>query len=150
MTPKGQTSHPQTRTLVRLVLALLAVAGAAGGVSLLAVIPPTETSFYLRCQLHTLTGLHCPGCGTTRALHALLNGRIEQALAYNSLAFIILPILGWLLFQSLRTRERRGPVEPISSSSPFWMRLFLILLLAFGVLRNLPWLPFTLLAPHEL
>lgn len=83
------------------MLLLLAAAGLAFGLFLILVVPPTDDSYYPRCQLHTLTGLHCPGCGTTRSLHALANGHIAQALAYNALAFIVIPIVGFSLGRSL-------------------------------------------------
>jgi hypothetical protein len=138
------------RLAVRAGLLLLAVAGVAAGVYVLAVVPPTEDSLYPRCMFHALTGLHCPGCGTTRALHALLNGRIEQALVYNSLAFIIVPVVGWSLVQSLRSWYRQKYPVPSSVYTRLAMRLLVVLVIVFWVMRNLPWYPFTLLAPHEI
>ena len=149
--------HPQSqsrfRWVVRGALALFTVAGVAGGIFVLAIIPPTDATFYPRCQLHTLTGLHCPGCGTTRAAHALLNGHILQALAYNALAFLLVPVLGLSLLHALVARWRYTPGQRIGRTSRatiHGMRLLLILMIAYGVLRNLPWYPFTLLAPHEI
>jgi hypothetical protein len=46
----------------------------------------------LRCLFKALTGLNCPGCGSQRALHALLNGRFNEAWQYNSFIFIASPI----------------------------------------------------------
>src|SRR5580700_9259192 len=92
-----KVTNPLTGLVVRVAHLLLAAAGLVACLYTLAVIPPTETSFYPRCLSHSLTGLNCPGCGTTRALHALLNGRIVQALAYNPLAFMLLPAIGWFL-----------------------------------------------------
>ena len=39
-----------------------------------------------RCAWHVLTGWPCPGCGTTRAVLALLHGRPGLAFANNPLA----------------------------------------------------------------
>jgi hypothetical protein len=72
---------------------LLAAAGVTGGVFILYSYPPAENSYYPGCQFHSLTGLHCPGCGTTRALHAILHGQVAQALAYNAVAFVAMPVL---------------------------------------------------------
>jgi hypothetical protein len=85
----------------------------------------------------------------TRCLHAALNGNLEQALAYNILAPVILPVLGLAMVTSLwhwawGTRPRfREPVRwvPIATA---------IGLVLFGILRNIPVYPFTLLAPHEI
>jgi hypothetical protein len=146
---------PRRRRLVRCAILALATLFAAGGLFVVAVVPPTEATYYPRCQFHQLTGLHCPGCGLTRALHAALNGRFEQALAYNVLAPVILPILAvsvvrslwsWVWEEGGEERRYRRPLR--------WVRhlpwLILVVLLTFWVLRNLPFYPFTWLAPHEL
>jgi uncharacterized membrane protein YhaH (DUF805 family) len=126
----------------------LGCAAAAGGV-LLYWATPTEDSLYPRCPFHTLTGLHCPGCGTTRCLHALLHGDPAQALAYNPLAVLALPFLlawlGRLGLAALVNRRLRGRPLPA-----LWIRLIFVAIVVFWVLRNLPWFPFDLLAPHPL
>jgi len=75
---------------------------------------------------------------------------MAQALAYNALAFIVMPVVGWSLFQSLRSWKQQLPLTPSSSTSRYLKWLLAITVIAFGVLRNLPWFPFTLLAPHEI
>lgn len=42
-----------------------------------------------KCPTYTLTGIPCPGCGSTRATLALLHGDILQALWYNPLAILV-------------------------------------------------------------
>ena len=54
--------------------------------------PPEDFAYYPKCWLYVLTGLHCPGCGATRAVFALLHGDWEQALAYNALFVLLLPL----------------------------------------------------------
>ncbi len=85
-----------------------------------------------KCALHHLTGLHCPGCGTTRAIHALANGRFGDAIRFNPLLILGLPaILGAISFQ--RRRERRG--------QPAWPGLAwtcVAVLLVYSVARNVP------------
>lgn len=53
----------------------------------------------LRCPFNALTGLLCPGCGSQRAIHALLHMNISQAFNFNPLLIIALPyvVLGGLL-----------------------------------------------------
>lgn len=65
---------------------------AAAGAYVLYTYPPATTRFYPQCVFHALTGLDCPGCGTTRALHHLLHGRIGDAFAMNALLFAIIPV----------------------------------------------------------
>lgn len=45
-----------------------------------------------RCLLRALTGYDCPGCGTQRALHALLHGRVAEAWHYNAALFFAVPL----------------------------------------------------------
>ena len=132
----------------RRLLLLAALAGTAG-LFLLHRFPPTEDSFYPRCLFHTVTGLHCPGCGTTRCLHALLHGQVRQAAAYNALALLALPLL---VFWAARwgLAFLRG-VPPRARPLPRWAYVVLVgALLAFSVLRNLGTPPFDALAPHPL
>src|ERR1017187_6559858 len=43
------------------------------------------------CQFHKLTGLYCPGCGSTRMLYFLVHGHPWLAFRQNALAMIVLP-----------------------------------------------------------
>lgn len=139
--------------LVRGSLVLLGAAGLAVALWVLATVPPTDATPYPKCMFHQTTGLHCPGCGLTRSVHAALNGRFEQAFAYNVLAIVILP---WLAVSGLRSlwswvwgtppRPSRWP-----AGVKRWTPLTIgIVLTVFWVLRNIPVYPFTLLAPHEI
>jgi hypothetical protein len=144
-------SGPSYRMAVRRALMLLAAAGFALGAFLVATIPPSEDTLYPRCQFHSLTGWHCPGCGTTRALHAAFNGRFAQAFAYNALAFVVVPIVGWALARSLWNWYReRSPSDDRDRSAKLWTIVLVALLIAYGIARNIPAYPFTLLAPHQL
>jgi hypothetical protein len=52
--------------------------------------PPAASAWYPRCVFHSLTGLDCPGCGGTRALHQLLHGHVGEAFKLNPLLFVLL------------------------------------------------------------
>ncbi len=125
--------------LAVIIVTALALAGAA----MVFVFNPATHAFYPVCQFHRLTGLECPGCGTTRAAYALLHGNFSAALRDNALFVLTLGALaargtwfGWNHF--------RGRVN-----GEFFQVKFLWLLLAaaivFTVLRNLP--SFAFLAP---
>lgn len=45
------------------------------------------------CLFRGLTDLPCPFCGTTRSLGSILLGDFNQAVAFNILGFLVLPIL---------------------------------------------------------
>lgn len=109
---------------------------------------PTEHTF-LPCLFHLATGLHCPGCGATRCVHALLHLDFAQALAYNPLFVIALPLFVYSGFCTAYTmwtgRRVRG------WDMPRWAIYTVIaIVFAFWLLRNIDVYPFTLLAPHPL
>ena len=102
--------------------------------------PAAPDSWLPGCPFHALTGLYCPGCGTTRALHALLHFDWPTALAMNPLAVVAIPLLPLLLLHQLR------PQLALTR----WVadgRVWLVVVLVFAVLRNLPAAPFSWLAP---
>ena len=104
---------------------------AASCVALTAVIvyrfDPALHGFYPRCVFHALTGLECPGCGGTRALHQLLHGRFAEAYRLNPMLFLMGPfVVAGSLTDGQWTRHR-------------WVGwAAAILLIAWGVFRNTP------------
>lgn len=114
-------------------VAVLAV-GAAGAAMLFALNPETSRLFP-PCPSRWLTGWHCPGCGTLRALHQLLNGNLMAAISFNPLAVLSMPLLAWMAF---RPRWVMHPHAP-------WAVLAVVVV--YGVLRNIPAWPWHLLAP---
>ena len=97
-------------------------------------------------MFHDLTGLNCPGCGTTRALHQLLRGHLIAALHMNSLVILALPFVAYHLLSELLKRVR-GKALPRIFTSPVWGWVLVGIVVAFGILRNIPIYPFTLLSP---
>ncbi len=71
------------------LVAIVAVSAAL--VMLRAVNPETVSWFPLRSSCGAVTGLPCIFCGTTRAVHYLLNGDFARALYFNWLSF---PVTG--------------------------------------------------------
>lgn len=56
---------------------------------------PSESAWTI-CGFRNLTGLPCPGCGTTRGLSALLHRNLLQAFQFNPLAFpALLTLVVW-------------------------------------------------------
>ena len=119
------------------------------GLYVLYRFPPASAEFYPPCLLHSTTGLHCPGCGMTRCVHSLLHGDVTQAFAWNALFVLLIPLLlveGYRLWFSCLTNRRMPP-----DRTPNWVTyVMLVVIVLFGVLRNLPFHPFDFLAPHAL
>ncbi|RTQ47173.1 DUF2752 domain-containing protein [Hymenobacter gummosus] len=94
--------------------------------------------FFPRCPLHWLTGLHCPGCGTQRALHALLHGHWQQAAGHNLLAALYAPVLVFGAAERVRAELTGRPRRTSFLYRPWFGWLTVTLVLSFAVLRNLP------------
>ena len=125
-------------------LAAVAALG-SGAIAVLRRIDPNAGDSPLPpCPFRALTGLYCPGCGSTRCLHALAHLDLADAMAMNPLLVLSLLPLAVLILHGAGLLPRRLLPLRNALAAP---RLWLVLLLGFAVLRNLPWMPFTLLAP---
>ncbi len=61
------------------------------------------------CALRSLTGIPCPACHSTRALSALLTGKVGAALAFNPLVTLVaLGSAGAALGSAVRRLAGRG------------------------------------------
>ena len=118
-----------------------------GGLGLVFAADPATSGGYLRCPLHEMTGLWCPGCGVTRATHKAVHGDVIGALGTNLFlpVFAVLIVAGWLTW-FLPTIDRRPPAFVARAPTSIWVALGGSLLL-FAVLRNLPYAPLSGLAP---
>jgi hypothetical protein len=92
-----------------------------------------------------MTGLWCPGCGSARVLHDLAHGNLRAACGHNILIVLSAPfLLVWgiaALWRGLR-HNLAPPAAPTGAAL-----IVLVVVIACMIARNLPWWPFTLLAP---
>lgn len=108
---------------------------------------PAGSAWYPKCTLHLLTGWHCPGCGATRAVHAILHADLRGAVAQNALVVGAIPLA--LAFGVAELFAKRRALAAWSTRlRPAWIWTALAIAMAFGIARNIPIPPFDLLAPH--
>jgi len=105
-------------------------------VGLLFTYDPATSQLFPPCPFHAVTGLYCPGCGSLRALHHLLHGDLAAAVRLNPLMVLSIPIL------CLLSAFPRWTYRPWVSWSA------LTILIAYGIVRNIPAWPFCCLSPH--
>lgn len=63
-----------------------------------------DTLPILKCQLREEVGLYCPGCGGTRAVLSLLQGKIIESIKYNPI--IVYAIAVAIVYCVLKLRKK--------------------------------------------
>lgn len=115
--------------------------------SLYFYINPTSVDLFPKCYFYSMTNLHCPGCGSQRALHDLLHGNIWQALQHNFLiilAFLVLVYQVYIWLTNHFKKEKKTKNILYATTTP-WIIFGVIIV--FWIARNIPVFPFTFLAP---
>lgn len=133
-------------SIVERILAGAGIPAATAGAFVVGYFNPVTTGFFPVCPLYQLTGLNCPGCGLTRGFHALFHGDLSGALHFNALLPVYLFVFAYL-FVSLVSIAVRGRGIQLNILRPNLIWSFFIIAMVFGVVRNFPVYPFTLLAP---
>src|SRR5581483_2110661 len=129
---------------------LLGACACAAATLFVYAVDPSRYAVYPQCLLYNATGLYCAGCGATRAVYALLHGRLVVAVHDNALFVAALPVLLYVLgSQALAAwRANAWPRVHLQPSRVLvgGVGIF-VLLVAFMVLRNLPGPAFDWLRP---
>ena len=136
------TKMPHARPIITFGVPLIAIGGAVA----LFYLNPSEYSFFPKCTFYKATGYSCPGCGSTRALFNLTHGNVLEALRLNPgvIALLTISITDYSRYILATKRAEKfhslfGNVKLIFS--------IIGMMLVYGILRNIPWTPFTNLTP---
>ncbi|MCW5962647.1 MAG: DUF2752 domain-containing protein [Bryobacterales bacterium] len=122
------------------------IAGISGALGLLYWFPPATSWFYPPCMIRAASGLYCPGCGATRALHSLLHGDLQLAAQHNLLLIALLPALTTFVLVQAVSLAREGRWKNVRIPG-FLPALLLVVMLVFAFVRNLPFDWARVLAP---
>ncbi|UIR57890.1 DUF2752 domain-containing protein [Sphingobacterium sp. SRCM116780] len=118
----------------RFILAIL-------GLGILIVIyknfNPVQYALFPKCPVYAITGYKCPGCGSQRAVHYLLNFDLQNALKENLLLVIAIPyIITGFVFESIKQpNEKVLKWRKIIFGYQAIIIVFLIVI-SFWILRN--------------
>ena len=94
-----------------------------------------EELFAAECYFGTQWRIYCPGCGGTRALEALLHGRVIESLKYNPI--VILFLIDVMVTEILELFEKRR--KEIGKTAEFRRKInsgLLIFIFLFSLFRN--------------
>jgi len=109
-------------------------------------INPTSFAYTPKCPFHTLTGFHCPGCGSQRALHQILHGNIWEGLKHNFLILLAVILIGYRIFTLVVNNDSgKGSKNLLQHHYTPW--IIFTFIMVFWILRNLPLKIFQILAP---
>ena len=88
----------------------------------------------LKCVLHELVGLKCPGCGITRMLSSFIQFKFVEGIKYNLFLGITLPVVVFIVLYSCYLyvyNKRSGRTFNI------FCVVYLVLLLLWMIIRNI-------------
>jgi hypothetical protein len=111
------------------------VLASLAGTAILYRFPPEQYHFYPQCPIFKYLHVYCPGCGATRAVAALLHLNIREALHYNALAVLLLPVF-LAYFAAAYWKAARNEAFTWPRVPSVGLAALLVVSLAFGVARN--------------
>lgn len=147
---ESSLANSRSRWSYRIVIVLLVAVLAPIAATVLYNYSPAENTFYPGCYFNQATGWHCPGCGATRCVHALLHLDIEQALAWNPLFVVLLPFVSIGLSRMAYEMWTGRRLAPLRWWPSWGTKALFVIFFSYWILRNLPCQPFKSLAPHKL
>ena len=104
------------------------------GIAIYSTFDPSTVRFFPRCTFLTLTGLKCPGCGTQRAIHALLHGNFLEAVRFNAMMVASVPLLALYGYAEIVRKSKPRFYNKVNST-PIILTIFVLVVL-WWILRN--------------
>ena len=114
--------------------------GALVACAYISAVDPNQSSAYPQCPLKMMTGLDCPMCGATRAVHSLLRGDVVGAMDHNLLFVLLIPVVLYAFVAWTATRMGH-PLPPVPITSRRVLVPLAVVMIAFTVVRNIPGTP---------
>jgi hypothetical protein len=127
----------------QLAIAATVWLGLAAGATFLFLFNPASPAhqFFPKCPFRMVTGLQCPGCGSTRALYQLLHLHPIAAFKLNPLMMLTLPFIVYGFLGFTKSAITGQPQRRIFIPS-LYLWAWLGLMIFFWIFRNTPWYPF--------
>lgn len=101
--------------------------------------------FHIRipCAFKTLTHLNCPSCGVSRMCVSISHGDIKSAFYYNQVLVFLTPLIAlyYIFYQIRYIRTGQRKTSKLESNT---MILIIVILIIYGIVRNLPFYPYRL------
>ena len=98
-------------------------------------VDPASSRLFPRCLFLEVTGYKCPGCGSQRAIHALLNGDVASAWRMNAMLVASLPLLVLLLVAEVVRKKHAAFYARVNSGGV--IMVMGVLIIAWWITRNI-------------
>ena len=119
------------------VTKLLVLAVFAGLLIIYGKLNPETSNVFPACPFKSLTGLECPGCGSQRAIHHLLNLHVGSAFAVNALMVLSIPyILLLVVADFFKNRSKFFMQVHTRLQKPMAIWILLIIVGSEGLIRT--------------
>lgn len=128
---KNLKSEKQLTAIIVMVLCVV------GFLSIYKIVNPMDSVFFPKCPIYSISGILCPGCGSQRAIHHLLNFQLLAALKSNPLLVCFIPylLIGYVLHALKRkSLSLRKWIDLLYGYQAAY--LIITLILVFWLLRN--------------
>ena len=107
----------------------------AGLIFIYSHFSPENSVWFPKCIFLQLTGLKCPGCGSQRVVHNLLNFNIHKAFEANAFLVLSLPYI-FALLVSIPLKSRCSKFYNTLNSVPVIITVG-ILVIVWWIIRNI-------------
>ena len=101
--------------------------------------------FHIRipCAFKTLTHLNCPSCGVSRMCVSISHGDIKSAFYYNQVLIFLTPLISlyYIFYQIRYIRTGQRKISKLENNT---MILIIVILILYGIIRNMPFYPYKL------
>ncbi len=144
MTSVSLSNRPPSWFVYRAAIAVATILLVVLVVWLLRTLEHEQIRWLPRCLFFHWTGLHCPGCGGTRSVLALVHGEFWLAVRCNPLLLLGTPLIGLIIYRQNRHEQRGGLAAPRMVLAVF------VLMTVYFVARNVPSPSRSPLAPPDI
>ena len=93
---------------------------------------PLEYSFFPKCPIYLSTGYLCPGCGSQRAIHNILNFEFYKATRHN----LLIPLFIFYLFIYYLSKILNLKISRFVDHH-YLLISFVFLIVLYGFIRNI-------------
>lgn len=123
------------RKMKRRILRVALTIGATLIIGIIYAVICKKIGAGIPCPYHSVTGLLCPGCGTSQMCLCLMSLDFSGAVRANAVVLFSLPILFLVTIDGSVRYIKTGAVG-FSALSNVCIKVIVIALIVFGVVRN--------------